>query len=260
MDIEEVRGGLEDFISAEIGTDAKLAELVESDGHAGLTFLFSVAHAGTTTPWVIKLPPKGVRRRGNTDVNRQAPLLRALKAAGLPVPDVPWSFEDNPFFEVPFIVMERLPGRTFFVWDPHPALPQDAAGCRPYWAQCAEWLARLHAFDWRAHLPAWEAPASLEREITRWQRIYAQAPEPGWAEAAAATERALLDSLPDGEPVGLFHGDYQPGNCLYDGDRLCGVIDWELSGIGAQLLDVGWLQMVADSAIWTPGWMPRHPP
>ncbi|MEQ8661744.1 MAG: phosphotransferase, partial [Gammaproteobacteria bacterium] len=57
-----------------------------------------------------------------------------------------------------------------------------------------------------------------------------------------------------------FHGDYQPGNCLYAGDALCGVIDWELSGIGAQLLDLGWLLMIADSSVWTPGWMPLHPP
>ncbi|MEQ8492668.1 MAG: phosphotransferase, partial [Gammaproteobacteria bacterium] len=129
-----------------------------------------------------------------------------------------------------------------------------------YWTQAVETLAALHAFDWQARLPDWEAPVALADEITRWERIYAQAPEPAWITAAEATERALLDTLPDGAPVGLFHGDYQPGNCLYDGARLRGVIDWELSGIGAQLLDLGWLLMIADSTVWTPGWMPLHPP
>ena len=40
----------------------------ESDGHAGLTFLFEVIDGqGAATGYVIKLPPKGVRRHGNTD-------------------------------------------------------------------------------------------------------------------------------------------------------------------------------------------------
>ena len=46
---------------------------------------------------------------------------------------------------------------------------------------------------------------------------------------------------------------------LRSGGVLRGVIDWELSGIGAQLLDLGWLLMIADSSIWTAGWQPLHP-
>ncbi|MEQ8660136.1 MAG: phosphotransferase, partial [Gammaproteobacteria bacterium] len=136
MQLEEVRGGLEQFIRDEFGAAARLAGLRESDGHAGLTFLFEVVEAGgTSRPYVIKLPPRGVRRRGNTDVYRQAPLLRALKADGLPVPDVPFASDDdtNPWFALPFIVMERLPGHTFFVWDPAPGVPRDRATCEGYW-------------------------------------------------------------------------------------------------------------------------------
>ena len=114
MDTEELRSALSAFISAELGSAARVVNLEESDGHAGLTFLFDVADAqGASTGYVIKLPPKGVRRHGNTDVYRQAPLMRALHKAGVPVPQVPWAYDDNPWFEVPFIVMERLPGRVF---------------------------------------------------------------------------------------------------------------------------------------------------
>lgn len=260
MQLAEVETGLRGFVQATFGTSAALLSLTESDGHAGLTFLFTVRHAERTQDYVIKLPPKGVRRHGNTDVLRQAPLLRALHADGLPVPDVPWAHDDNPWFEVPFIVMERLPGRTFFVWAPAPATPRDVTTCTRFWEQSAQTLARLHAFDWRGRLVNWEEPASLEGEITRWERIYAQAPEPAWIAAAEATERRLLDSLPQAPAQGLFHGDYQPGNCLYEGGRLVGVIDWELSGLGAHLLDLGWLAMIGDPLNWTPGWQPLHPP
>jgi len=260
MNIDALRPGLEDFISAEMGSAARLSSVLESDGHAGLTFLFEVNEGNAHRRYVIKLPPSGVKLRGNTDVYRQAPLLRALKQAGLEVPDVPWAFRENPWFDVPFIVMERLPGRTFFVWDPDPLLPVAAADCARMWQQAVVWMARLHAFDWHRHLPDWETPTSLVREITRWEKIYAQAPDDNWLRAAEKTERALLDSVPEGTPLGLFHGDYQPGNCLFDGDEFVGVIDWELSGIGAQLLDVGWLSMVADTRVWTPGWLPLMPP
>ncbi|CAN0450964.1 unnamed protein product, partial [Phaeothamnion confervicola] len=95
VDIEELRAGLSAFINAELGSAARLTNLQESDGHAGLTFLFEVVDAqGAVSGYVVKLPPKGVRRHGNTDVYRQAPLMRALHQAGVPVPRVPWAYDD----------------------------------------------------------------------------------------------------------------------------------------------------------------------
>ena len=62
---------------------------------------------------VMRMPPKGVRQSGNTDVLRQVPLLHALKRHGVPVPTVRWSGDDLRWFEVPYLMVERLPGRTF---------------------------------------------------------------------------------------------------------------------------------------------------
>ena len=260
VDIEDLRPGLERFIKDEIGATASLERLVESDGHAGLTFLFDIRHgAGPSAAYVIKVPPRGVRLKGNTDVYRQAPLLRALHRAGIPVPDVPWAFEDNDWFEFPFIIMERLPGDVFFAWDPPSSFDCSKSAVHGLWERCARALPRLHQFDWRTELSDWEQPESLESQITRWERIYAQALDPAWINAAEACERALLDSLPAGEPIGLFHGDYQPGNVLYSGGRMTGIIDWELAGIGAHLLDVGWLMMSADESNWPVSWRPIHP-
>ncbi|MGB1885228.1 MAG: phosphotransferase, partial [Gammaproteobacteria bacterium] len=164
MEVAEVREGLESFIPDTFGSDARIENLIESDGHAGLTFLFEVATRAGSTPYVIKLPPKGVTRKGNTDVYRQAPLLRALYDAGLPVPNVPWAYDENGWFEIPFIVMERLAGKTFFVWDPAPGLPRDTATARGYYEQCAVWLARIHQFDWKHSLADWETPIDLEKD------------------------------------------------------------------------------------------------
>lgn len=261
LDIQEIRRGLKNFVHDEVGTSAKLLNLTESDGHAGLTFLFEVLEGnGSTNGYVIKLPPKGVKRKGNTDVYRQAPLLRALRENGMAVPRVPWAFEENDWFDVPFIVMERLPGHVYFAWDPSSVFERSKSEATSLWTQCVRNLPSLHCFDWRHQLSNWHAPISPEAQITYWEQVYVQAPEPNWAKAAEACERLLLDTLPDEEPVGLFHGDYQPGNILYDRGQLTGIIDWELSGIGAQLLDLGWLMMAADDANWTEHWHPISPP
>ena len=47
---------------------------------------------------------------------------------------------------------------------------------------------------------------------------------------------------------------------LFHEGRLTGIIDWEISGIGAQLLDIGWLMMTADPANWHAEWKPVFPP
>lgn len=261
MDTDELTSRLQRFATDTCGESARVTNLRESDGHAGLTFLFEIRDAGESVrPYVIKLAPRGVKLKGNTDVYRQAPLLRALHADGVPVPPVPWAAEDNPWFDTPFIVMDRLPGDVFFVWDPPAAFARTRAVAEPLWRLTAAALPGVHRFDWARHLADWEQPEPLTEQITRWERIYAQAPEASWATAAAATARALLDSLPTGQPTGLFHGDYQPGNVLFHEGRLTGIIDWEISGIGAQLLDIGWLMMAADRANWHSEWMPLYPP
>jgi aminoglycoside phosphotransferase (APT) family kinase protein len=71
--------------------------------------------------------------------------------------------------------------------------------------------------------------------------------------------------MPDGQPVGLIHGDFQPGNVLFEGadpadKRLTGIVDWELSSIGAQLLDIGWMMMMSDRASWHERFRPVNSP
>lgn len=259
---DALRNNLATFVEDHCGRDVELEAVHASDGHAGLTFLFETRRRRSgerVGSYVLKIPPAGVARRGNTDVYRQAPLLRALHSEGLPVPDVPWASENEHWFGVPFIVMERLPGRVFFVWDPHPSFVRTAEASAPLWRQCVETLPRLHQFDWRTRLAGWQEPEPLAEQVQRWQKVYLHSPEPRWIEQAREVEALLLETLPDGAPVGLYHGDYQPGNILYDQGQLRGVIDWEISGLGAQLLDIGWLMMAADQHNWVDDWRSIHP-
>ena len=259
MDLTVLTEKLRRLVAAHFGTGAALIELAPmEEGHAGLTFGFSVRAAnGATTAFVLKLAPVGVRRQGNTDVYRQAPLLQALSAAGLPAPRVPLAAADESDLGTPFIVMERLAGRTFIIWEPHASFDLAPHSVAALWTQAAEALARLHAFDWRSALGDWERPRPLTTELAYWAPILAKAPDDHWLREGRALADALAAHIPDAGSIGIIHGDYQPGNLLFDNGRLTGIIDWELAGIGAQALDLGWLAMMADPRCWHAGWQPH---
>jgi aminoglycoside phosphotransferase (APT) family kinase protein len=230
-------------------------------GHAGLTFGFDLLgpERGRRRGLVLKLAPPGVRRSGNTDVYKQAPLLRALHAAGLPVPDVPYADAGEAWFGTPFIMMERLPGMPFFVWSPDPAFDRSPRAVTPLYEQTIDAMAALHRFDWRLHLRDWEAPRALRDEVVRWDAILAKSPRADWIERGRAVREQLLATGPDGAPIGLVHGDCQPGNALFDAGRLTGLIDWELASIGSRRIDAGWMMMLADRASWPDDWRPVCP-
>jgi aminoglycoside phosphotransferase (APT) family kinase protein len=250
------------LIERECGAGSCVAGLgAMEDGHAGLTFGFDVL--GSTGQrrgsYVLKLAPAGVTRRGNTDVYRQAPLLRALHTAGMPVPAVTWASPDEGTLGTPYIVMERLPGRVFLVWEPHASFAREGMQLREIWLQAARMLARLHRIDWRSVLPDWEQPRLLGAELDFWTPLLRHAPDPQWLAAGTELKNMLAADIPDGQPIGIVHGDFQPGNILYVDGRAETLIDWELASIGSQGLDLGWLLMMSDREAWDPGWRPVAP-
>jgi aminoglycoside phosphotransferase (APT) family kinase protein len=110
----------------------------------------------------------------------------------------------------------------------------------------------VHQLDWQNELAGWEEPRSLEEEIRRWDPILARAAEPQWATQGQEVRELLLERQPQNPLIGLFHGDFQGTNFLFDGDTLVAVLDWEISGIGGQLLDLGWLLVFTDHESWDP--------
>lgn len=221
-------------------------------GHAGLSFGFRVEHHGEVLDdLVVRLPPKGVRRARNTDVLRQVPLLQALGAAGVPVAPVRWWDDDERWFGVPYLMTAKLPGSTYNMRSPEPPVADLAPA--DVLAQAVAALASIHRFDWRTHLPTWEEPTRLEAEIRFWDPILAKSAESSWIGMGERVRDALLASVPPPAGTTVFHGDFQTNNLLFHDGRLTAVLDWEISGIGDPLLDVGWLLMMNDAASWAHG-------
>jgi aminoglycoside phosphotransferase (APT) family kinase protein len=177
----------------------------------------------------------------------------------MPVPAVPWASPDENALGAPYIIMERLPGRIFLVWEPHSSFSRDTAQLREVWLQAARMLARLHMVDWQRILADWEEPRPLHAELDFWTPLLRHAPDPQWLAAGTELRSLLAADIPNGQPIGIVHGDFQPGNILYEDGRAGALIDWELASIGSQGLDIGWLLMMSDGQAWNPGWRPVAP-
>jgi aminoglycoside phosphotransferase (APT) family kinase protein len=244
---------LEHWAKVHYGSGAKVTDVEVMPGHAGLSYGLTIRSGAVHEQLVIRLPPKGVRRSGNTDVLRQVPLLLALDRAGIPVPPVRWWGEDEAWFDVPYLIVGRMPGRTLDVRSP-------AGGATPATVDAlllaaVEVLARIHALDWKTELADWERPRDLLTEIRFWDPILAKAAEPEWVAVGEGVRDLLLERQPGDPVIGLFHGDFQTNNILFDDTppqplRITAVLDWEISGLGATLLDVGSLLMMTDPQSW----------
>jgi aminoglycoside phosphotransferase (APT) family kinase protein len=119
--------------------------------------------------------------------------------------------------------------------------------------QAVDALASVHALDWRRQLADWSPPLSAPGAVRYWDRIVERAAEPDWTTMATRIRDLLIDTAPPSCHTGIFHGDYQTNNVLFDetGD-LIGIVDWEISGIGPTGVDLAWLAMWSDPTCWHP--------
>ena len=98
-------------------------------------------------------------------------------------------------------------------------------------------LAGLHRID-VAKVPYLGAPVPFAEDVTRWDRFRESGRTTATGRCAEGRQR-LLDTMPADAPIGIFHGDFQTANLRLQGCKLLALIDFELTGIGATLNDVG---------------------
>lgn len=250
---------LQAFIGGDAGTVHALAPL--EGGHAGQTYGFVLNRSGCSTErFVLKVAPAAVPLSGSTDIFRQDKLLRTLRSLDLPVPGVRWSSPDPEVLGTPFIVMEHLPGETYFPWGPGGRVPETPETARQRWFCTVEAMALFHSVDWADHLKGWHPPSTAQQELSRWSRLLKHMPQPHWQEWARYLAERLIKSTPADATTGLVHGDLQPGNVLIHMNRLEGVIDWDLAAIAPLGIDAGWLMMMADPSAWPDTWRPQGAP
>ncbi len=234
--------------------DARVFDVHKMPGHAGFAYGFSVASRNDREGWFIRLPPPNVQWKGTADVLRQVEVLNALDGTTVPHCSVRWSGADTQWFGCPYFIVPKLQGDVLRLgageWGA--ALPHNVLNDLGNQAMTA--LAKIHRIDWRKKTPYLGDPIPFEDDVVRWDRFYERAADPERLALVPQVRKRLLDRLPKDAPVGVFHGDFQTANlfCSPNGTLLA-VIDWELTGVGATLNDVGWIATFSDPAAWHKG-------
>lgn len=169
------------------------------------------------------------------DVGRQFRVMRALATTRVPVPAVAWHETDSTVLGVPFFVMERVQAET---------LPLFWYGQSPRLDAAAAMLAEIHALDWQKAGLGFLAPGGgsladpLDAELHAW-RARAERLRIARAPLLIALGEWLRANQPSDARLAFLHGDPNPGNYLFRGDRVVSVVDWEVAGLGDPRSDLG---------------------
>ncbi|MGH8011214.1 MAG: phosphotransferase family protein [Candidatus Binataceae bacterium] len=238
---------------------ATVSALTVLPGHAGQSYSFKLERPGERAQkLVLRLAPEGVRNVGTADVVRQAKVMESLAGTRVPVPAIKWMDDDPRWFGRPFFVADFLEGDKLALGENS----YNADESSHYTRLAAETLAALHAIEWQTRRVVWGDPFTLSDELARLDnlldrptldlKVVARAPE---------LRERLRATLAPAPRIGCVHGDYQWSNFLFHDGHLAAVIDWELSQIGAVLLDLGWLCVFSDKDSWVGTQLvPEHAP
>lgn len=250
MEIEELSQRLVPFCQEKYQGSAAVVDVWKMPGHAGFAYGFEVRHPGGIDRWFLRLPPPGVKWRGTADVLRQAAVLDALDGTEVPHCSVQWSGDDLEWFGCPYFVVPVLEGDVLRLEDDGWARRLDRDTRFDMARQAMNALAGIHTLDPGA-APYLGDAVAFEDDVMRWDRFVSKAADPERLALQPSVRERLLAQLPEGAPIGIFHGDFQWANLFYsEQGRLLAVIDWELTGIGATLNDVGWIATFNDPEAW----------
>ena len=259
MELDQLEPRLGPFAAAHYDDpEAVVSQVHKMPGHAGFSYGFTVASRGLSESWFLRLPPPNARWVGTADVLRQVAVLDALEGTPVPHCQVKWSGDDLQWFDRPYFVVPRLEGDVIAFAEESwvHGLDREARWSMARQAMAA--LAEVHRIDPARASYLGEAIPFAE-DVERWDRFMPKVAEPDRLRRVPEVRQLLLERPPADARIGIFHGDFQWANLFFQPDgTLLAVIDWELTGIGATLNDVGWIATFNDPEAWSPKRTPSN--
>jgi aminoglycoside phosphotransferase (APT) family kinase protein len=209
------------------------------DGHSNLTYMIGTSRGNA----VLRRPPPPPLPKGANDVLREARVLKALEGQGVPTPRVLAVAQPGEVLDVPFYVMEHVPGHI--MTDTLPPAFDGARDGRAIAFGLADALAKLHAVDWQGcGLEDFGQPKDFNaRHLKRLEGLMNHRDDaaPAWLKDMAAQLKA---SVPPESGASIVHNDFRLGNVIWSEPgpvELLAILDWELATIGDPLLDLGYM-------------------
>ena len=171
-------------------------------------------------------------------VDREFRVQAALADTPVPVPGMLLFHGEDDVVGTPFYVMERVHGRIF---DDNALRAAAKPERREMYEELARTLAEIHRVDLAAvGLRGFGRQGGfLERQIARWTKQWQLSKTREMPPVERLIEW-LPRHLPDADETTLVHGDFRPGNVIFDrqAPRIAAVLDWELSTLGHPLADL----------------------
>lgn len=199
--------------------------------------------------FVLRRPPRHLRKNSNNTMLREARLLKALAGSAVPHPEFYDVCEDADIIGANFYLMQPLSG-----FAPRGPLPGEYANNADWRAAMGPEIIRaaaaMNAIDYRAvGLEDYgKADNWLARQVPRWLgQLEGYAELKGYGGPQLPHVDAIAQWLEDKRPaqcrIGVIHGDFQFPNLMFrlDKPEVAGIIDWELSTLGDPMLDLAWV-------------------
>ena len=192
---------------------------------AQLTALAVLLPTGQIQKMVVRQPGARAIQHNPQAAADEFKLLQAMQSAGVTTPAPYLLDQSGEIFAAPYIVMEYMEGQPDFA----PAQIDDCV------RQIATQLAKIHRVD----LSMLDLPFLPQQTVTSAQAFKAR-PATLDESLDEGQIRAILEAawpLPPLNQPALLHGDFWPGNLLWQAGQLVAVVDWEDAAVGNPLTD-----------------------
>jgi aminoglycoside phosphotransferase (APT) family kinase protein len=181
------------------------------------------------------------------DIGKEFHMLRYAFKRGIRAAEPLWLENDKSVHGVRFLVSRQVPGRN--LGSAVSAEPLSGAQVR----SLAQELVKIHKLQLDGADPDIQRSAVDAHDLRRpladivrdylkfWYGLWTRF-EAGAYPVVEATFKWLFANVPPTDDVPVFlHGDYALHNILIDGDKVGGILDWEMYHIGDRSEDVSWL-------------------
>jgi len=180
---------------------------------------------GQTSKMIVRRPGAGTLRQNPQAAANEFKLLQIMRALELATPTPYYLDQSGTIFATPYLVIDYIEGKPEFA-------PVDVAD---YTFQLATHLAKIHRVD--GVQPVLAFLPQQGKDFVDNVGILSTTIDQSLAEEPI---RAILKSrwpATHWNAPALLHGDFWPGNVLWQGEQLVAVIDWEDAKVGEPLVD-----------------------